>query len=392
MRTSHRRIPQGKRSLSDPGNNHAHEQAVESFDDVPCGLVKTDGRGTFLRVNRLFCEWVGYAADSLIGHRRLQDLFTMGGRIFHQTHWLPLLQMQGSISEVKIDLVCANGPEIPVVMNAIRRERQGVWTHEIALFVARDRDRYEKELVRAQKRLELSVQTQKRLSEDAVDRATYAKQLVGIVSHDLRNPLSAIQLGVVALSRSKPTEQQQRILDRISRSANRTNRLIGDLLDFTQARLGCGLVAHVLPMDLHAMVAEAIDELSTVFPQRHFKHVTSGAGEVPGDIDRLTQMIGNLVAYGELGTAIIVTSGVNEGDFAISVHNVGRPIPSDLLPKLFQPVVRGSENAGEASSVGLGLYIVDAIVKAHCGSISVSSSIEFGTSFTAKFPRSAAPY
>lgn len=377
--------------MSMTGFDPPQEDVADSFDDAPCGLVKTDGRGTFVRVNRLFCEWVGYSAEALVGRRRLQDLFTMGDRIFHQTHWLPLLQMQGSISEVKMDLVCAEGPEIPVVMNAIRRERHGVWTHEIALFVARDRDRYEKELVGAQKRLELLVKTEKRFSEDAVDRATYAEQLVGIVSHDLRNPLSAIQLGVVALSRSKPTEQQQRILDRISRSANRTNRLIADLLDFTQARLGSGLVAHCRPMDLHAMVAEAIDELSTVFPQRQFKHAMSGAGEVPGDIDRLTQLIGNLVAnaaaYGEPGTPIIVTSEVDEDGFEISVHNVGRPIPPDLLPKLFQPLVRGVENAGEASSVGLGLYIVDAIVRAHAGSISVSSSREFGTSFTAKLPR-----
>ncbi|QHI98137.1 PAS domain S-box protein [Xylophilus rhododendri] len=365
------------------------------FDDVPCGLVRTDGRGTFLRVNRLFCEWVGYSAQALVGRRRLQDLFSMGGRIFHQTHWMPLLQMQGSISEVKIDLVCAHGPDLPVVMNASRREREGAWTHDIALFVARDRDRYEKELMAAQKRLEFLVESERQLSEEAVNRATYAEQLVGIVSHDLRNPLSAIQLGVVALSRSKPSEQQQRILDRISRSANRTNRLIADLLDFTQARLGTGLVAHRLPIDLHAVVTEAIDELSTVFPQRLFKHVTSGAGEVHGDQDRLAQLIGNLVAnaaaYGEPGTPIMVTSDMDEEHFAISVHNEGRPIPADLLPRLFQPLVRGVENAGEASSVGLGLYIVDAIVKAHGGAMSVSSSAEFGTSFIATFPRACGP-
>ena len=362
----------------------------DAFDDVPCGLVKTDGRGTFLRVNRLFCEWVGYRPDELVGHRRLQDLFSRGGRIFHQTHWMPLLQMQGAVYEIKIDLNCAQGPQIPVVMNAVRRQRDGNWTHEIALFLARDRDRFETELIGAKKRLELLVETEKQLAAEALTRATYAEQLVGIVSHDLRNPLSAIQLGVVALTRSKPTEQQQRILDRISRSANRTNRLIADLLDFTQARLGSGLVANRLPMDLHAVVAEAIDELSTVFPQRQFRHVATGTGEVPGDIDRLTQLIGNLVAnaaaYGEPGTPITVISAIADSDFSVSVHNLGRPIPPELLPRLFQPLVRGVENVGESSSVGLGLYIVDAIVKAHGGAMSVSSSAGSGTSFTGTFP------
>jgi sigma-B regulation protein RsbU (phosphoserine phosphatase) len=345
----------------------------------------------FLRVNRLFCEWVGYAPDDLIGRRRLQDMFTMGGRIFHQTHWMPLLEMQGSISEVKVELVCARPPDIPVVMNAVRRERNGAWIHEIALFVARDRDRYEKELVKAQQRLELLVEAEKKLAEEALDRAAYAEQLVGIVSHDLRNPLSAIQLGVKVLSLTQPTEQQQRTLDRITWSANRTVRLIADLLDFTQARLGSGLVAQRVLIDLHRVVVDAIDELSTVFPQREFEHVMIGTGEVQVDVDRLTQLIGNLAAnaavYGSPGTPIKVTSVIGEESFAISVHNVGLPIPEKLLPTLFKPLVRGVEKVGDARSVGLGLYIVDAIVKAHSGFISVNSTVMGGTSFEATFPR-----
>lgn len=315
----------------------------------------------------------------------------MGGRIFHQTHWMPLLEMQGSISEVKVELVCAKPPDIPVVMNAVRMERNGAWVHEIALFVARDRDRYEKELVRAQQRLEFLVEAEKKLADEALDRAAYAEQLVGIVSHDLRNPLSAIQLGVKVLSLSQPTEQQQRTLDRISWSANRTIRLIADLLDFTQARLGSGLVAHLVPMELHKVIAEAIDELRVVFPQRKFEHIKSGTGEVHGDVDRLTQLIGNLVAnaavYGTPGTPIEITSDIAEERFEVSVHNVGQPIPRDLIPTLFKPLVRGVENVGDARSVGLGLYIVDAIVKAHGGSISVDSTVKCGTCFTATFPR-----
>ena len=81
------------------------EQAL--FDEAACGLVLTHDDGLIARVNRTFCRWLGYEAQELVGRARLQDLLTMGGRIFHQTHWVPLLQIQGSIAEVKFDVLPA---------------------------------------------------------------------------------------------------------------------------------------------------------------------------------------------------------------------------------------------------------------------------------------------
>ena len=104
--------------------------------------MQTADDGTFRRVNRLFCQWVGYTPEDLVGRRRFQDLLTMGGRIFHQTHWVPLLQMQGSVSEVKLDVVHGDGSSISMVLNALRRTERGVVVHELAAFIARDRDRY----------------------------------------------------------------------------------------------------------------------------------------------------------------------------------------------------------------------------------------------------------
>ena len=85
---------------------------------MACGLIQTTADGTITRANVLFCKWVGYTAAELVGQRRFQDLLTVGGRIFHQTHWAPLLQMQGSISEVKLEVVVRDGTVVPIVVNA----------------------------------------------------------------------------------------------------------------------------------------------------------------------------------------------------------------------------------------------------------------------------------
>ena len=162
------------------------------LDSAACALMQTSADGTFLRVNRTFCSWLGRTSADLVGKLRFQDLLTMGGRIFHQTHWAPLLHMQGSLSEVKLEVLHADGTTIPMIFNAIGVGRDGVLIHELAAFVARDRDRYEQELLRSRKRLEELVAEATRLRDDAKDRALSAEQMIGIVSHDLRNPLSSI--------------------------------------------------------------------------------------------------------------------------------------------------------------------------------------------------------
>ena len=359
-------------------------------EDAACGLLQTNASGLLLRVNQTFCNWVGYAADELVGRRKVQDLLTMGGRIFHQTHWAPLLQMQGSVSEVKLELVHRNGQSIPMLMNAIQREQGGLPVHEIATFVVRDRDKYERELLQSRKQQEILVAEASQLHADAKDRALFAEQMVGIVSHDLRNPLSSIQMGAALLSRTEPTPNQQRVIDRIMRATERASRLIADLLDFTSARVGSGLAVSRQPIDLHETTADAVEELVLAFPGRKLNHIQIGEGLCLADADRLAQLVGNLVAnaiaYGSLNAPVTVTSSVDAATFAISVHNFGPPIPQEAQSRVFEPMVRGEGEASAQRSVGLGLFIVNEIAKAHDGKVSVQSGMNEGTTFSAIFP------
>jgi PAS domain S-box-containing protein len=118
------------------------------YQHAACGLILTYANGEIIRANNTFCRYLGYDELALRG-KRFQDLFTMGGRFFHYTHWSPLLQMQGSVAEVQMDLVRADGQTIPMLINAFRREFEGEYFHELSAMVASDRKKYERELLTA---------------------------------------------------------------------------------------------------------------------------------------------------------------------------------------------------------------------------------------------------
>jgi len=335
----------------------------------------------------------------------MQDLLTMGGRIFHQTHWAPLLQMQGSVAEVKVDVVHRDGGTVPMMMNAQRRSHAGGEFNELSLFVATDRSKYEAELLLARRRAEELLRqqqdVQRALTESqaeldrqrgrAEDRALFAEQMIGIVSHDLRNPLSAINLSAYILARGELGPAQRQAAERITNSTRRAQRLIEDLLDFTAARVGSGLSVTLKSIDLHHVVAGAAEELRASFAGRDIEHRRVGSGTCRGDADRLTQALGNLVSnamtYGAFDRPVRLTSSIDAETFSIEVHNEGKPIAPEQLAGLFAPMTRGLGAANSAGSVGLGLFIVREIARAHGGEVSATSSAEEGTRFVVRCPR-----
>jgi sigma-B regulation protein RsbU (phosphoserine phosphatase) len=224
----------------------------------------------------------------------------------------------------------------------------------------------------------------------AEDRALFAEQMVGIVSHDLRNPLSAIQMSAYLLERGELTANQRTVLGRIHNSTGRAQRLIADLLDFTLARIGEGLTLTRSQVRLHQLVSESVDELAVAFPGRVIEHRRIGDGECFADADRLIQLIGNLVgnavAYGAPDRPVVVTSTVTPEAIALSVHNEGTPIPPSVQPTLFEPMIRGASGKG-SRGVGLGLFIVREIARAHDGGVSVESTPQAGTTFTVTLPQ-----
>src|SRR3954447_22980194 len=92
--------------------------AEDLYENAPCGYLSASPEGTIVRVNNTFLRWTGYAREALVGAKRFQDLLSPGGRIYHETHYSPLLRMQGSVREIAVDIVTADGCRLPVLVNS----------------------------------------------------------------------------------------------------------------------------------------------------------------------------------------------------------------------------------------------------------------------------------
>ena len=209
---------------------------------------------------------------------------------------------------------------------------------------------------------------------------------IGVLGHDLRNPLAAILMGLHALERSPnlaPAERDK--LARMSRTANRMASMIRDLLDYTRSSVG-EFPHNPEPTDFERVCDAAIDELRSTHPDRSVTREIAGNVTGRWDPGRLQQVISNLVgnALEHSTGAVSVRIEADGHDVVLSVHNDGEPIPPDVLPVLFEPFRRGD---GSPSGLGLGLYIVREVIRRHGGSVDVHSSRDAGTTFVSRWPR-----
>jgi sigma-B regulation protein RsbU (phosphoserine phosphatase) len=134
------------------------DDAEDLYENAPCGYLSTRLDGTILKVNSTFLRWTGHRGEDLVGQRTFADLLTAGGRIFHETHYAPLLRMQRRAREIAVDVVCADGRRLPMLVNAVVTDESPNRPSVIraALFDATERRQYERELVEARRRAEES--------------------------------------------------------------------------------------------------------------------------------------------------------------------------------------------------------------------------------------------
>jgi PAS domain S-box-containing protein len=217
--------------------------------------------------------------------------------------------------------------------------------------------------------------------------------LVGIVGHDLRNPLSALTTTVELLGRGEALSERQRALTlRMRSSTERMKRLIDDLLDYTRVRGGGGIPVEPRPMNVAEVLAAVVQESRTVRPDCVIDVRGTGDGRGEWDPDRLRQVLANLVdnatKHGDPALPVQVSWQASGAELVVEVSNAGPPIPRDVLPTLFEPLAQ-REGAPRRSGIGLGLFIARQLVEAHGGTIAARSD-GGGTVFTVRLPRDAA--
>ncbi len=220
--------------------------------------------------------------------------------------------------------------------------------------------------------------------------------MLGMVSHDLRNPLGAITLAaeVLKIGGGEPT-RVTRESARIAASSDRMRRMIEQLLDFTRARAG-SLELYPVTFDLVAPCRELIEEIEGAHPGTRVVAELPAECSFVGDPDRIAQVISNLLGnarhHGDPTHPIRLALRCGQEDVAVTIQNQGAPIPSERLASIFDPFKRATAEgrARKQSGLGLGLFIVRRLVELHRGQVELTSSPEEGTVCTIRLPRPGA--
>ncbi|MFM0034937.1 ATP-binding protein [Paraburkholderia strydomiana] len=217
--------------------------------------------------------------------------------------------------------------------------------------------------------------------------------LLGMLGHDMRNPLQAVQVTASYLAALNAGERVSGAAARLIRSGARIQALLDDLTDFNRTKLGMGINVMPTSIDLADVLADELDELRAIHPDRQIELQASGNSQGLWDGRRLQQLVGNLVTnaikYGAQDKPVRVTVTCDATHVRIEVSNCGPAIDGAMLTRIFDPLTRGPEHYGtdgSAGSLGLGLYIASEIAKAHHGAIEARSD-EVETSFSVSLPR-----
>jgi signal transduction histidine kinase/PAS domain-containing protein len=235
----------------------------------------------------------------------------------------------------------------------------------------------------------------KRERARAEEAQSLRERVLDILGHDLRNPLSAIAAATGLLERRKLGPDEASIVERIGFAASRMSRLIDQVLDFARIRQGKSLPLDLRPTNLQEICRGVVEELRLGNPNRKIRLELRGHGEATCDADRLagalSNLVGNAIQHGAEGPVNVSVDDAPGDGVTIEIHNYGS-IPADTQASIFEPYQRGRTSEAQPSrSIGLGLFIAKETVKAHQGTISLSSTPERGTTFTLVIPRRPSP-
>jgi phosphoserine phosphatase RsbU/P len=223
------------------------------------------------------------------------------------------------------------------------------------------------------------------------------QRFMSILSHDLRSPLNTISGAAnVQLLVNRDNEKSSELAEKILRSARQMNMMIYDLLDAARSQNGTAFPVEKKTLNLCEVAGNLVEDFRLAHPDRKLNFFAGS--DFFGDVDEtrfcqvLTNLLSNAVRYGAPDQPITVTLRENESEISLAVNNQGEPISDEDCQNLFNPFWRGTQTKENSKGLGLGLYIVEQIMRAHNGRIAVGSNKETGTTFTAFFGKQTKKY
>jgi signal transduction histidine kinase len=248
------------------------------------------------------------------------------------------------------------------------------------------------ELIAAQ--LELNQRLEQSQAELLDERTTseLREQFIGVLGHDLRNPLASVDAGMRLLLKTPVNEKASEIILSVQKSVIRMASLVENIMDFARGRLGGGLtIKRDATQPLTPVLEQVIAELESVWPDVTIEAAIQIEEPVNCDRSKMGQLFSNLlsnaITYGDRARPVRVFAQTLEGSFELTVINFGEPIADKAIGNLFKPYTRGDRPSEQG--LGLGLYIASQIAKAHGGTLEASSH-SGETRFIFKMPQSAA--
>jgi PAS domain S-box-containing protein len=358
------------------------ESAEELYEHAPCGYLSTLPDGTIVRVNNTFVEWVGVSRDTLMAATKFQTLLTIGSRIYYETHYAPLLRMQGFANEIALEVVRDDGHVVPVLVNS-RQKREPDGTplfNRITLFDSTDRRRYERELLLARRKAE----------QIAQDKA----HLLAMLSHDIRNPLNALMGVVQMLDRGELSDQQRRFVRLLKSSSENMLNLLNHVLDLSKAESSSFALVET-PFSLLAVVDDVVSTFEAACREKSVQIRVNLAESVPAAVvgdpvairQILTNLVGNAVKFTAAGSVTVTVEptqiGTDAVTLAFAVSDTGIGIAPDVIDRIFNEFTQASyETAMRFGGTGLGLTITRRLLALYGSTVRVKSVPGQGSTFS----------
>jgi signal transduction histidine kinase len=400
------------------------ETAEELYDNAPCGYLSMLPDGTIVRANQTLLDWLARARQDVVG-KRFQDLLPIGARVYYDTHLGPLLHMQGFVNEIAFDLVCANGRQIPVLMNAVqKRDTSGrPLVNRVTIFNATDRRQYERELLLARQKAEKAAEELQQLNETLAERVEREVadrllaeealrqaqkmeaigQLTGGIAHDFNNLLTIITGNLEILQRRLPpdAERLRKAADQALKGATRAAALTHRLLAFSRRQPldPRALQPNRLVAEMSELLRRTLGEtvvLKTVLPDHVWStqvdpnqlenaivNLAVNARDAMPDGGNLTIETGN--AYLDEGYVRTLPEPIAAGEYVLlAVSDTGTGMDKKTMERVFEPFFT-TKAAGKGT--GLGLSQVYGFVRQSQGHVRIYSEVGQGTSVKIYLPR-----
>jgi PAS domain S-box-containing protein len=347
------------------------------LNTAPAGFLSFDDSGVILVTNARLRQRLGYQAGELDG-RHVETILSVGAKVFYHTHFFPLLKMQHIAEEFYFSLRAKGGEEVPMLVNAVRLEREGRMVNDCILVRIRQRHRFEDELLHAKK---------------SAEQAGAAKaKFLSMMSHDLRTPLQAITGYADVLLQDmhgRLNADQREDLEAIKNAGREMMRLMNDILSFAQLESGRVEVT-LRPVTVDDAFRRAELLLRARFEERALTYERSACPPdltVSADADRLQQILLNLmtnaIKFTPPGGRISVSCERRDTAVLTHIRDTGVGIPEERLADIFEPFVQVTETVKRSDhGVGLGLSISRDLARAMGGDLTVASASGSGTTFT----------